>query len=958
MNIITGTRLCGFTVGRVRQINELHATLVEMQHDKTGAELCWMDSKEQNKLFSVAFKTLPEDSTGVFHILEHSVLCGSEKYPVKDPFAELLRSSMNTFLNAMTYPDKTLYPVSSRNEKDFLNLTSVYLDAVFAPLLRKNPNIFYQEGWHTESEGGKLSYKGVVLNEMKGAMSSVDSRIEHGMESLLFPDNCYRFNSGGDPSVIPNLTYEQFVDTYQRFYQPSNARFFLDGDIPLNETLTMINDYLGRYERSDMQFELPMQNPVSNEGTGYYEISEEEDAENSAILSFGKIIGTWEDKEYLLAAQVLCDILAGSNESPLKREILSSGLAEDMEMEVVDGIAQPYLMVIVRNMADSDSGKIRSLIRETAERLFYDGLDRDSLTASVNRLEFRLRQIPEPQGLYRAVSALNSWIYGGDPLLYLVYDEAIAALRRMAENGGFEELLRGLLMDEKGIAVLHTLPSVTLGQEEREAEEKRLQEKISSLTEEQFASLLHQNEGLSRWQKLPDPPELLLTLPVLPLNEVSDTPELTETAEKTVNGVTFLYHPVSTCGIIHLSMYFPLTHFNLSELTKLSLLPTFLGKLPTEKHDAAELQKAIKTYIGQLSFGVEVFSRNNQKETCTPCLTVRTAVLEENLSVAEALLGEILTQTRFDQPDRIREIVMQNDEMSRQMAIGNGHSLAIAAVRAHYTAQAAVNEALNGYTFLKFLHNFAKNFDAMAETFISFVQRAKEEAICKEGLTVSVTSSREVSITSLLSALPQGKASPKNAAYRTDLPVKMGIRIPAQTAFAVKGYHLSCCGMNYAGSLRVAANILSLSYLWNAVRVQGGAYGAGLPALWDGSIFCYSYRDPSPSRSLIVYDSAADFLRRFSDSAEDLDKFIISAAASTEPLRMPAEQGFAADEQWFAGITNEDRKNTRRQILGTDRRSLSEWCYALEKMSEEGAVCVVGHDSALCECEDLIISDL
>lgn len=958
MNITKETKICGFTVNRIRKNNELNGTLVEMSHDKTGAELCWLDNGEQNKLFSVAFKTLPEDSTGVFHILEHSVLCGSEKYPVKEPFVELMKSSMNTFLNAMTYPDKTVYPISSRNEKDFLNLTSVYLDAAFAPKILENPNIFYQEGIHIEYDEKNPVYKGVVFNEMKGAMSGVDDRIEQGINQLLFPDNCYRFNSGGDPAVIPDLTYEQFVETYKRFYHPSNARFFLDGDIPLEKTLEMINSYLEKYEKSDHLPVLPMQKPVANEGSAYYEIAADENSEKKTVLAFGKIIGTFKDKEKVFAAKVLCDVLADSNESPLKRAVLSSGIAEDMEMFVMDGMAQPYLLVIVRNMKDSDSLKIRDIIKKTIEQLVSDGLDKKSVLASINRFAFHSKQVSEPQGLYRATAALNSWLYGGDPMLYLEYDETIEALKKMAETDEFEALLEELFLNDNGMAVLNMLPSSSLGNEERAAEEKRIQSEISALTEDEKKQLVLLNEKLSDWQQTPDSAEDVETLPVLSLSEVSDTPELTKTIESADNGVKIIYHPINTNGIVYLSMYFPLTQFSLSELTKLSLFPELFGEFPTENYSVTELQQMVKTYIGRLAFNVEAFGKDDQTETCTPYLTVRAGILEENLEIAKGLISEVLTKSKFDDVHKIKEIVMQTYEMARQSAIGNGHSLAIGAVQAQYSARGAVNEAMNGYSSMKFLHNFADDFNAEVDAFVSLINRVKTEAICKSNLVVSITSSENISVSDLLSDLPNGNEMPKEAEYKTALPKRMGIRIPAQIAFAVKGYHLSCADMKMNGSLRIASNILSLDYLWNIVRVQGGAYGAGCPVGRNGSLICYSYRDPSPARSLQVYDSLSEFICDFCESDDDLDKFIISAVAATEPLKTPAEQGIATDELWFSGVSDEDRILTRRQMLSADRKSLMEWCSVFDKMAENGAVCVVGHEGALKECENLEICEL
>lgn len=958
MKLTTGMELCGFTVQRVRVIKELDAVLVEMIHEHSGARLCWMDNKETNKLFSVAFKTLPEDSTGVFHILEHSVLSGSTKYPVKEPFVELLKGSMNTFLNAMTYGDKTIYPVSSRNEHDFLNLTSVYLDAVFAPRLLEDPNIFYQEGHHMELEDGKPSYKGVVFNEMKGAMSDVDARLERGMNELLFPDNCYRFNSGGDPRVIPDLSYEQYVETYRRYYHPSNAYFFLDGDIPLQQTLHMIDSYLSSYERKEVHFDIPLQQGAYREATRYYEVGKEESDAPRAMLAMGKVIGTWKERVRLLAAQVLCDYLADSNESPLKRAILSEQLAEDLELVVMDEIAQPYLMLVVRNMEQQNAERIRRLIKETVAEEWKKGLDKEMLMASINQLAFRMRESREPQGLYHATDALCSWLYGGDPLQYLIQDEDIGELRRMADENAFAPLLEELLLQEENMAVLHMLPDAQMGLKLREEEEARLQKELASLSAQERDALIARNEALLKWQETPDTSAQLATLPTLSLNEVSDTPEPMETLAEMKDGATLLYHPVSTHGVVYLSLYFPLTKFSLNELTALSLLPSFFGELPSEHYDAAALRQKIKTYIGRLHFHLEVQAEDDDPAHATPYLSVHASVLEEHLSKAEELLSEILLHTRFDETKRMQEIVMQTKEEMRMMAISSGHSFGLACVQAHYSAQAAVQEACCAYTFMTWLNHFAKHFDEEKDAFRSLIDKALHQVIGKTGAVFSVTAAKPTSLSTLRSLLPQGYASPKHAAYQTALPKRLGIQIPAQIAFAVKGYHLSRCDEKAHGSLRVAAKLISYGYLWNMIRVQGGAYGTGMPIGRDGSLAFYSFRDPRPDRSLQVFDHTAAFVREFCDSEEALEKYIISSVASSDPLRTPREKGLTADAFWFAKISEEDRIQLRREMLACDREMLLHWRNALNRMAEDGAVCVIGHDAALRECKDLTIYEL
>ena len=950
-----GMKLHGFTVDRVRRVDELNATLVEMSHDKTGAALCWMDNGEDNKLFCIGFKTLPEDSTGVFHILEHSVLCGSEKYPVREPFVELLKSSMNTFLNAMTFSDKTMYPVSSRNERDFLNLTSVYLDAVFAPRLLTDPNILYQEGWHTEMNDGVPSYKGVVFNEMKGAMSDADSIIDEKLSTMIFPDNCYRFNSGGAPEAIPDLTYEQFVDTYKRFYHPSNSRIFLDGTVPLDATLEMIDGYLSRYERSSEVHDIPMQQLVSAEDTCSYEIAEGEDCTNKVILTAGKIIGTWQDKDRTMAAEVLCDLLCDSNESPLKRAILSAGLGEDMTMTVLDHAAQHRFVWQVKNTSEDKLPAIRKTVQDTVSALVENGIDRAALEASINCYAFRLRQEREPQGLIHAINAMLSWLYGGDPLTYLLHDESIAHLRAMMDDGSYEKLLRELLLDEEGLCVLTAYPSATYGAELRKQENDRLQAELSARTEADHAALEELNRKLSAWQQTPDSPEQLATLPTLPLSEVSDSPETVETETQVVNGVTVLHHKIPSKGINYLSLYFKLTDCTMEELTALAILPELVTNLPTDRYTAIQLQQEIKTHIGSLRFRVGVSAKEGETDRCTPYLSVHASVLEDNWSKAMELLCEILLHTHYNEPDKIREIVMQANEMGKQMGIMAGHILGIASVQAHYSAASAANEAQTGYTYIQWLHDMAKNFDGKVGGLVDLLEHTCARSVCRSRLTASITTTKDVDLSALLNALPEGTAANETAAYATALPKRMGIRIPAQAAFAEIGYHL---GHKADGSLQIADNILSLSYLWNEIRVQGGAYGAGMRTGRSGGMVCYTYRDPSPARSLKAYAGSSDFLKAYCEGDEDLDKFIISAVAGTEPLRAPGERGATADERWFAGVTYETQKEHRRQMLTTTREKLLGWCDTLKTMSAEGAVCVVAHDEALKQCEDLEIFDL
>ena len=955
----TGDRFHGFTVTRIRENTELNGRLVEMVYDKTGTELCWVDNKLNNKLFAITFKTLPEASTGVFHILEHSVLCGSKKYPVREPFVELLKSSMNTFLNAMTFPDKTMYPVSSRNERDFLNLTEVYLDAVFAPAILENPNIFYQEGWHIETDGdGRRSYKGVVFNEMKGAMSSVDDLAEYKLMEMLFPDNCYGFNSGGDPAVIPTLTYEKFIETYHRFYHPSNARIFLDGDIPLEETFALLEEYLSQYERSADLPQLTQQQPVSAEETVIYELSKDEEAADKGRLILGKIIGTWKDRTKQLAYSVLADALAGTNDAPLKRAILSAGLAQDMVLAIEPSVAQCYAELCFNNVTDGREAEILPLLRETVNGLLAEGLDPDALSASVNRMEFIADEPDEPQGLDRCIRCMNSWLHGGDPMLYLVTKEDFAAVRGMIADGSIAELLKELFLDETGLAILHAVPSYTRGEELRQEEEARLNAVCGKWSEEQEAENVRLNERLQAWQQTPDSPEQLATLPVLDVSEVSEQPTWTETGVSEKEGVTVLSHNLPCGGIVHVGLYFRLTECTLEELSLLTHIGSLYGKLPTAHYTALELQRELKNKVGRLDTFVDIAAEKNQKETCIPMLTVRCSFLAERMADAAALIQEVLLTTDFSQKESIRERILQTDERFKQVGITAGHALGMSIGLSRCGAAYAVRDAVSGYRAIQRTHPLAKNFDEEFDAFSGLLQRIQKETCCKARLTAGVTAAEKQDITPILSVFPAGSPVPESTHYETAMPERTGCRIPAQIGFSVQSYCLGKDDPAFDAGFRVAAKILSLSYLWNVVRVQGGAYGTGLQIRRDSTLFTYSFRDPTPAKSLEVNRGMSGFIRDFCAGDEPLGGYIISTVNDEDPLRSPREEGYVADGLWFTRRTKEEFAKERRQMLRTTRETLLESCAVWDALAEKGAVCVVAAENLLEDCGDLTICEI
>ncbi len=958
MDIEVGTIINGFKAVRARNNNEIGGTLYEFVHETTGTELVWLDNGAINKLFCVAFKTLPEDDTGVFHIIEHSVLCGSEKFPVKEPFVELIKSSMNTFLNALTYQDKTVYPVSSRNNRDFLNLTEVYLDAVFRPAILKNPNIFYQEGHHIEqAEDGTLSYKGVVFNEMKGALSKADRLVDEEMSKLLFEGSPYGVNSGGDPAAIPDLTYAKFIDTYKKHYHPSNARIYLEGDIPFEETFKLIGSYFDQVEKG-IKIPDPIDSePVSRRNVIKYALAENESLENRGIYALAKIFGSWRDKVKLMAADVLSDVLLGTNDAPLKREVLSSGLAKDIYMYVDTQVLQPYMYIECTNIADGKDKELKELIIKTAKKIAEEGIDREQLEASISRMEFHSREKEEPVALRRAISALISWLHDGDPMLYLADDDDFAALRDFIDRNCFEELLNDLFSEE-GICEVLALPDHNIANELRRIESEKLDKIRQSWTEEDKAANIALNKALTDWQHTPDSEEALATMPVLPLPEISSEPFVPPTIETQTDGVTLLYHDIPCHGLVHFNVYIDLSDMTLREITVLSRIGLFFGVLPTSKYDSLTLQKVLKKTVGRLNFGLSIKGPVGNTEKSAAYFTVSCSALRRDVKEAAELMKEILYNTDFSLKDKIKEIVIQNDEWLKQSCISSGHQLGLTVSMAGTSSEGALNEAINGLSYINYSHSLANDFDGGFEEFVSVIEKLKSH-FHKGRITVSLVGEDPEDAKSVIEAFLPANVKDTGlkggASFSCDIPAKTGCIIPARIGFAAQGYNFGKDGIRYDGSMSVAAKIASLDYLWNVIRVQGGAYGAGLFVSPGNDVRTYSYRDPSPVKTLGENRKIGDFLRKFAENGQSLDRYIISSIADCEPLTSPRVTGIIGDNNWFSGMGEAEAKRIREEMLATDAESIKRFADILDRFAEEGPSCVVAIKETLDQCEGITV---
>lgn len=948
-----GSRIHGFAVARGRELKELEARLWELEHEKTGAQLLWLERADENKTFAIAFKTLPEDSTGVFHILEHSVLCGSDKYPVKEPFVELLKTSVQTFLNAFTYPDKTVYPVSSRNDQDFLNLMDVYLDAVLHPAIYHKPEIFRQEGWRYEQGEKGTVYQGVVLNEMKGAFASAREVLENAMNRMLFPDTCYRFVSGGDPEHIPDLTYEQFLAAHRTFYHPSNARIALVGSVDLDAALEKIDSFLRPYERTTRDFSIPMQAPgKAVTKTIPYEIGEEEEGPK-AIISAGRLLGRFDERERLLSAYILADYLAGDNDAPLKKAVVGAGLGQELSVDVTDGLQQNILSWTVWNTEEEKLPQIRKTVRETLERIAEEGLNPQRLRACYNAIAFRLRDRDgdwAPRSLSEALTVMDTWLYDGDPAQALLAEELLQTLGEKLESESFTGLLRELFLEEEHWVTAVLRPSKTLGKERTEKEAARLAKESAAWTEERKAQLRQEAESLKAWQQAPDSREALASIPVLRLSDLAERPAPLPLTVNKQGGTTVLRHGTDS-KLVAFKAIFNAADLSLEELPKLVTLSMVLGTMGTKKRSGEELQMLVKERIGRRSFQPVILPGRDPGH-CQVLFAASALCLGEEVAGALALMREILTETDYSDLALLRDLLQQS-AMGTQMALSSGgHQYALMRVSAYETAHGAAREYTTGTELALWLKKWSTAADEELEGLLRELTALAKRIFTVERLTVSCTENMpDALLGELIGSFPQtGERAPGQAAYTPLGNRRDGVTIPAQVGFAARGGSRRQSGKAYHGSIPVLSNVLNYVYLWNEIRVQGGAYGCGFLGRDDGDLGFYTYRDPQPDRSLKVMDRAADFVRDFCKDDPDLTGYILGSVSALDPLLTEETRRLAAENRYFKGTSYEDICRLYRELVGTTAKDLLALCPDLEELAARQRNCVIAGKDLLDAC--------
>lgn len=947
-----------FQVDREVFIEEIKTRAKIYIHGPTGARILSMENDDENKVFGVTFRTPPEDATGLPHILEHSVLCGSRKYPVKEPFVELLKGSLQTFLNAFTYPDKTCYPVASQNHHDFYNLIDVYLDAVFYPKI--TPWIFKQEGWHYELEkpDDPLTYKGVVYNEMRGAYSSPDRLVVEYSQQSVFPDTPYGLDSGGDPRVIPSLTYERFRAFHETYYHPSNAWFYFYGDDDPQKRLEILHAVLKDFRNRPVDSSVPLQPPFAEPRRVVKTYAAGKDRPPKAMVTVNWLLVPTEPAETNLALHVLEYILLGMPGSPLRRALIESGLGEDLAGVGLEGeLRQMLFSTGLKGVAPENMERVEALVLRVLENLAEEGIPRNTVEAALNTVEFRLRENNTgqyPRGLALMLRALTTWLYDGDPLALVAFEKPLAAVKGKALSGTrfLEDLLARYWVENPHRATLFLEPDVTL-EERRKAEEARTLAAVkAALPPQEIQRIIEETKALRTLQETPDPPEALATIPRLHLKDLERENKKIPAEEEHRAGVPVLTHDLFTNGIFYLDLAFDLSGVPAPLLGYLPLFGRALLEMGTDTEDYAALNERISRKTGgifvQTSTGVCADGK-----TPGAWLFLRGKALIRQVPDLCALLRDIVTGVRLDRPERFRQILLESKARKEAHLIPEGHRFVSRRLKARFHQAHWVEEKMKGFESLFFLRTLAERVETDWDGVLADLEEVRRCILTSAGLranvTVDGTSWKEAaaSVEELLSCVPRRDVPPAPWVPEP-LPPDEGFTGPMEVNYVAKGANLREAGFRFRGSALVVSHYLRTAYLWDRVRVQGGAYGAFSQLdRFSGDFALVSYRDPNVEKTLETFDQCSDFLKRLALSQDELTKAVIGVIGDLDRHLLPDAKGFTSFVRRLTGDDDETRQRLRDEVLGTTAEDFRAFGEILEILRDRGRVVVLGASEAL-----------
>ncbi|MGL4607991.1 MAG: insulinase family protein [Eubacteriaceae bacterium] len=962
-----GKNTHGFILKQEEFVEEIDGLARTFIHEKTGAQCLYVSAEDENKVFSISFRTPSTNSTGVPHILEHSVLCGSKKYPVREPFVELAKGSLNTFLNAMTYPDKTMYPVASTNAQDFMNLMDVYLDAVFHPNIYENPYTFQQEGWHYHIENleDPIVYNGVVYNEMKGAFSNPEEVLQNKIFESLYPDTCYYFESGGDPSVIPELTNEEFLDFHRKYYHPSNSYIYLYGDGDVCEHLEYLDThFLKAFDKIKVDSSISTQKSFEerNVVVDHYGVSKEESTEDKAYIALNYVLGETLPYEKALAFDILAHILLNNNASPLKEALLDLKIAEDVSYHYTSSLKQPCFSIILKNADEKKSGIFVETIERVLNNIVKDGFDPLAVEAGINIHEFSHIEGEYgayPKGLIYGIEIMDNWLYGKEPLEYLKYKPVFKRMKAQYKNRYFENLLEELLIKNKHQSLVTILPDTTLQEKLDRALEEKLKAYKMGLSKEALAYLVEETKELKKRQNAEDAPEDLEKIPKLSLDAIDKKVRNYPISVENAFDTKLLYHEGFTGGISYLKLYFDYTSVPQEDLKYLSLLTKLLGSLSTKNKNFRRLSQGIEINTGGLNFGIESYDNVHENGKFQTRCYVKGKAVTDKIETLVALMVEVLTETVFNEKHLIHDIIKEIKGNKETQFLTAGHVVGVQRLQSYYSQSASLFETFGGIEFYKFIADLDKNFEEKYEIVKEKLEIILGTVFNNSQPIISVTGTEEIkkktleALTPYITELKEGLESPQNPyLFNTEI-LNEGFLTAAKIQYVSQGYNIRDLGYEYHGSLLVLKSMLSMDYLWNKVRVQGGAYGAFFNVGRSGELYFGSYRDPQLKKTFEAFEGAIQYLNTIDTSQRELEKYIIGTISSKDIPLSVAMKGEVADNLFFSGLSSDDLQKERDEILGTTIETLKAFSSMIEGALKKHVICVLGSEEALKENEKL-----
>lgn len=938
-----------------------------LRHKKSGARIAILSNNDDNKVFYIGFRTPPEDETGVPHIIEHTTLCGSKKFPVKDPFIELAKGSLNTFLNAMTYPDKTVYPVASCNDQDFKNLMDVYLDAVFNPNITKYEEIFKQEGWHYELTGkdDELKINGVVYNEMKGAYSSPDEVLSSQIYRSLFPDNTYSKDSGGNPEYIPKLTYEAYLDFYHKYYHPSNSYIYLYGDMDVVERLEWLDkEYLSLYDYKKVNSEINKQ-PAFDEiknVEAQYSITMDDSQENKTYLSYNRVVGDSLDEMLYQAFDVLDYALVSSPGAPVKQALIDAGIGDDVYGSYDAGILQPVFSFVAKNANASQADEFESIIENTLKEVVKTGINKEALLAGINSSEFKFREADFgqfPKGLLFGLNCLDSWLFDDmKPFIHLECLGTFAKLRKAVDTDYFEKLIQEYLLDNTHGSSVTVKPKRGLGNEREEALAKELSDYKASLSDEEIDKLIEETEHLKKYQEEPSSDEDLRKLPMLTRADMKKEAMPFSNIEDTLSDVKVVRHDIESNGIDYISFLFDAGDFAQSELGYLGFFTNALGLVSTENYSYTDLANATNIYTGGISTGTASHPDIKDRNNFVFKFEVKLKVLEKNLDKALELMEQMLLASDFTDTKRLGEIVAQIKARLQANLSSSGHLVAAMRSMSSFSRYALYQDELKGIAFYRSICRIEKELSESPKSVSDKLAAIAKKLFARNRMLISFTGNNEAygnakpSLEKVIAGFNKMSAVGNQAEVHFNT-AKEAFIDASQIQYVAKTGDFICEGYEYTGALRLLRIILSYDYLWINVRVKGGAYGCMNTFLRSGESYFVSYRDPNLSDTLDVYDRIPEYIKSFSPDERDMTKYIIGTFSALDTPMNPEAKGSRSLSAYLEGITYEQIQKERNEILNAQPEDIRRLADLVEAVLKKDSICVIGNENMIKESAGL-----